>query len=66
MQPNIFRAGATESVAVKTGHRIGATTFEVGSQDVSGHDAILTLEIEFVKCWIVENRAREAERVFQA
>jgi 2'-5' RNA ligase len=55
MQSNIFRAGATEAVAKKSGHRIAATTFEVSSEDVARHDVILTLEIEFVKCWIVEN-----------
>src|SRR5438046_8769342 len=55
MQSDIFRASATKAVAKKTGHRIAATTFEVGSQDVGRHGVILTLEIEFVKCWIVEH-----------
>ena len=58
MQSDIFSASATKAVAKKSGHRIATTTFEVGSQDVSGHDAILTLEIEFVKCWIVARVGR--------
>ena len=63
MQSDIFRASATKAVAKKTGHRIAATTFEVGSQDVGRHGVILTLEIEFVKCWIVKTGV-EAEHAF--
>ena len=59
VQPNIFWTRSTKAVAIKSGHRIAATTFEFGSQDVSRHRAILTLEAEFVKCWIVENARGE-------
>jgi hypothetical protein len=66
MQPKIFRPGPTKAVAIKAGERIAATTFEFGSQDVSRHRAILTLETEFVKCWIVENARGETGRALQA
>jgi 2'-5' RNA ligase len=55
MQANVFRACSTKTIAIKPSHRIATTTFELSSQDVGGHSAILALEINFVKCWIIEN-----------
>jgi 2'-5' RNA ligase len=55
VQPNVFRTGATKAVAIKAGDRIATATFQFASENVGGHEAILTLEVQFVKCWIVEN-----------
>jgi len=55
VQPNVFRTGATKSIAIKAGNRIATATFQFASENVSGHEAILTLEVRFVKYWIVEN-----------
>ena len=66
MQPKIFRSGPTKTVAIKSGDRIAATTFEFGSQDVCRHGAILALEVTFVKCWIVENARGKRSAFFQA
>ena len=55
MKPDVFRSGATKSIAIESGHRIATTTFQFGSKYVSGHGASLTLEINFVNCWILEN-----------
>ena len=66
MQPDIFRSGPTKTIAIKSGDRIAATTFEFGSQDVCRHGAILALEVEFVKCWIVENARGKRNAFFQA
>jgi len=37
MQAEVFRAGATKSVAKKSGHRIATTTFHFRSEDIRGH-----------------------------
>jgi hypothetical protein len=55
VQPNVFRTGATKAVAIKAGDRIATATFQFASENVGGHEAILTLEVEFVKYWIVKN-----------
>jgi 2'-5' RNA ligase len=55
VQPNVFRTGATETVAIKTGDRIATATFQFASENVGGHEAILTLKVQFVKYWIVKN-----------
>src|SRR5439155_9862626 len=55
MQSNVFRAGATKAVAIKTGDRIATATFQFASENVGGHEAILTLDVQFVKYWIVKN-----------
>ena len=65
MQANIFRPRSAKSIAIKSGHWIPAATFQLGSQDVSWHGAILTLEINFVKCWIVENARRKRSPFFR-
>jgi Cyclic phosphodiesterase-like protein len=65
VQPNIFRTGATKTVAIKAGDWIATATFQFASENVGGHEAILTLEVQFVKYWIVKN-ARENQRVLQA
>ena len=66
VQPEIFRPGPTKTVAIKSGDRIAATTFQFGSQNVCRHDAILALEVKFVKCWIVENARGKRSAFFQA
>ena len=63
MQPNVFRTGATKSVAIKAGNWIATATFQFASENVGGHEAILTPEVQFVKYWIVKN-ARRKPRVF--
>jgi 2'-5' RNA ligase len=55
VQSNVFWTGATKAVAIKAGDRIATATFQFASENVGGHEAILTLEVEFVKCWIVKN-----------
>jgi hypothetical protein len=55
MQPNVFRTGATKSIAIKAGDRIATATFQFASENVSGHKAILTwtfnsLNIGLLKC----------------
>jgi hypothetical protein len=54
VQPNVFRTSATKAVAIKAGNRIATATFQFASENVGGHEAILTLEVQFVKYWIVE------------
>src|ERR671931_394211 len=58
MKPDVFRSGAAKSIAIKSGHGIATTTFQFCSEYVSGHGAILTLDIHFVNCWIFENSRR--------
>src|SRR6266404_2443052 len=65
MQPEIFRSGPTKTIAIKSGDRIAATTFEFGSQDVCRHGGILALEVTFVKCWIVENARGKRSAFFE-
>jgi hypothetical protein len=61
VQPNVFRTGATKAVAIKAGDRIATATFQFVSKNVGGHEVILTLEVQFVKYWIVKNaRGRSA------
>lgn len=55
VQPNVFRTGATKAVAIKAGDRIATATFQFASENVGGHEAILTLEVQFAKYWIVKN-----------
>jgi 2'-5' RNA ligase len=55
MQANVFRACSTKTIAIKSGHRIATTTFQLSSQNIGRHSGILALEINFVKCWIIEN-----------
>ena len=45
MQPNVFRTGATKSIAIKAGDWIATATFKFASENVGGHEAILTLEV---------------------
>ena len=45
VQPNVFRTGATKAVAIKAGDRIATATFQFASENVGGHEAILTLEV---------------------
>ena len=42
VQSNVFRAGATKAVAIKTGDRIATATFQFASKNVRGHETILT------------------------
>ncbi len=65
MQPNIFRSGSTKAVAIKTGDRIATATFQFASENVGGHEAILTLDVQFVKYWIVKKRAWETSMFFK-
>src|SRR4029450_11473056 len=65
VQPNVFRTSATKAVAIKSGNRIATATFQFASENVGGHEAILTLEVQFVKYWIVEN-ARGKQCALQA
>ena len=65
VQPNVFRTGATKAVAIKAGDRIATATFQFASENVGGHEAILTREVQFVKYWIVEN-ARGKQCALQA
>ena len=58
VKPNIFGSGAAKTVAVKSSHRIAATTFQFSSQNIRWHGAILALDIHFVNCWIGENMQR--------
>jgi hypothetical protein len=37
MQSDIFRVGATKPVAIKSGHRIPATTFQLSTKNVRRH-----------------------------
>jgi hypothetical protein len=55
VQPNVFRTGATKAIAIKAGNRIATATFQFASENVGGHEAILTLNVQFVKYWIVKN-----------
>ena len=38
MQPNIFRAGATKAVAIKSCHWIATTTFQLRSKNIRRHE----------------------------
>jgi 2'-5' RNA ligase len=53
MQAQIFRPRATKTVAIKAGHWIAATAFQLGSEDISWHAAILASEIKFARFWIM-------------
>jgi hypothetical protein len=64
MKPNIFGAGPAKTVPVKSGQRIATTTFQLSSQNICRHAAILALEIRFVKCWISENMPGERNAFF--
>jgi len=44
MQTDIFRAGATKTVAIKSGQRVTTTTFQFRSQYIRWHERILTFE----------------------
>jgi 2'-5' RNA ligase len=59
MKSDIFRSRAAKSIAIKSSHRIATTTFQFRSKYVSGHGAILTLEINFVNYWILENTRKD-------
>jgi hypothetical protein len=59
VQPNVFRTSATEAVAIKAGDRVATATFQFASENVGGHEAILTWRFQFVKYWIVENARGE-------
>ena len=59
VQPNVFRTGATKAIAIKAGDRIATATFEFASENICGHETSLTLEVQFVKCWIVKNARRK-------
>jgi hypothetical protein len=59
MQAHIFRARAAKAVAIKAGHWIAATAFQFGSENISGHAAILALEIKFARFWSRGKRARK-------
>src|SRR5262249_28762049 len=37
MQPNVFRSCSTKTVAVESGHRVAATTFQLGPKNIRRH-----------------------------
>ena len=45
VQPHVFGTGATKAVAIKAGDWIATATFQFASENVGGHDAILTLGV---------------------
>ncbi len=49
MQAEVFRAGAAKSVAIKSGHRIATTAFQLRPEDIRGHRPRLTCECCGVK-----------------
>jgi len=50
----VFRTGAAKSVAIKSGHRIATTTFEISSEDVCRHEVKLAnnylFQLKIVAC----------------
>ena len=53
VQADVFRAGATESVSIKSSHRIPATAFEFGAQNVRRHG----VDISMTR-WVVKQSTR--------
>ena len=58
VQPDVFRPSAAKAVAIKPGHRIAAATFKFTSQNISWHDASLTSEPKFARCWVLKTASR--------
>ena len=54
VKPNVFRSRAAKTVAVKSGHRIATTTFQLASQNIRRHGAILALEIALLNVGLVK------------
>jgi hypothetical protein len=49
MKAEVFRAGATKSVAIESGHWIATTAFQFRSEDIRGHRPRLACERGGVK-----------------
>lgn len=65
VQPDIFQTGATKAVAKKARDGIATATFQFASENISGHNAILTrwfslLNIGLLKMRVTNERVRQA------
>ena len=47
VQSDIFRSGATKSVAIESCHRIATTAFEFGPENVCGHERKVANDLPF-------------------
>lgn len=56
VQPNVFRTGATKSIAIKAGNRIATATFQFASENICGHEASLTLELSLLNIGLLKTR----------
>jgi hypothetical protein len=56
VEPNVLRTGATKAIAVKAGNRIATATFQFASENVGGHEAILTWRFSLLNIGLLKMR----------